>query len=175
MKNKIIPYRKDLKEKARELRKHGTLAEVLLWQEIKGKQIKGFQFHRQVPMLDYIVDFYCHELALVIEIDGDSHYHDDAPIKDATRQKRIESYGINFLRFDDVDVKKNIGYVLSTIIEWIEDRQAPPLFNIPLTPFSPLLVLHPEDYIRRIPLLNRRCFGLSPKHDVTIFTVITWH
>ena len=96
MKNKIIPYRKDLKEKARELRKHGTLAEVLLWQEIKGKQIKGFQFHRQVPMLDYIVDFYCHELSLVIEIDGDSHYHDDAPIKDAIRQKRIESYGSIF-------------------------------------------------------------------------------
>ncbi|MCB0506202.1 MAG: DUF559 domain-containing protein, partial [Cyclobacteriaceae bacterium] len=67
MKNRIIPYRKDLKEKARDLRKHSTLAEVLLWQEIKGKRIKGYQFHRQVPMLDYIVDFYCHELALAIE------------------------------------------------------------------------------------------------------------
>jgi len=80
--NTIIPYRKELKSLARKLRKNSTLSEVLLWIEIKNKQLEGFQFHRQVPMLDYIVDFYCHELKLVIEIDGDSHFHDDAPIKD---------------------------------------------------------------------------------------------
>ena len=122
MKNRIIPYRKDLKEKARDLRKHSTLAEVLLWQEIKGKRIKGYQFHRQVPMLDYIVDFYCHELALAIEVDGDSHYHDDAPKKDATRQQRIESYGVTFLRFEDKDIKQNIGFVLDSLNDWVENR-----------------------------------------------------
>ena len=118
-KNAIIPYRKDLKLLARKLRKNSTLSEVLLWCEIKNKQLEGFQFHRQVPMLDYIVDFYCHELNLVIEIDGDSHYHDDAPHKDEIRQKRIENYGITFLRFDDIDVKQNMPHVLCSIIDWI--------------------------------------------------------
>ena len=120
-KNKIIPYRNDLKIKARYLRKNSTLSEVLLWCEIKNRQLSGFQFHRQVPMLDFIVDFYCHELSLVIEIDGDSHYHDDAPERDKVRQSRIEEYGIKFLRFDDVDVKQQIGFVLNTILEWIEE------------------------------------------------------
>lgn len=119
-KNKIVPYRKDLKSKARILRKNSTLSEVLLWCEIKNRQL-GYQFHRQVPMLDYIVDFYCHELLLVIEIDGDSHYHDNAPQRDKIRQKRIEAHGISFLRFDDIDAKKNMGYVLQSIIDWIDD------------------------------------------------------
>jgi len=74
-------------------------------------------------MLDYIVDFYCHELSLVIEIDGDSHYHDDAEEKDRIRQDRIEEYNVTFLRFDDLDVKINIGHVLNTIIEWIDDHK----------------------------------------------------
>jgi len=121
--NKIVPYRKDLKEKARILRKNSTLSEVLLWCEIKNRQILGYQFHRQVPMLDYIVDFYCHELLLVIEIDGDSHYHDDAPERDKIRQQRIESHGMSFLRFDDIDVKKNMAFVLNTIIEWVETNR----------------------------------------------------
>ena len=117
-KNRIIPYRKDLKTKARALRKNSTLSEVLLWCEIKNRQL-GYQFHRQVPMLDYIVDFYCHELLLVIEVDGDSHYHDDAPELDKNRQKRIEKYGVSFLRFDDIDVKKNMNLVLQTILDWM--------------------------------------------------------
>ena len=123
-KNTIIPYRKDLKLLARKLRKNSTLSEVLLWCEIKNKQLEGYQFHRQVPMLDYIVDFYCHELRLVIEVDGDSHYHDDAPEKDAERQKRIETYGVTFLRFHDIDVKQNMSNVLCSIIDWIVENKS---------------------------------------------------
>ncbi|MEQ8478826.1 endonuclease domain-containing protein [Fulvivirga sp.] len=121
-KNRIIPYRADLKEKARALRKNSTLSEVLLWCEIKNRQL-GHQFHRQVPMLDYIVDFYCHELSLVIEIDGESHYHEGAPERDKIRQTRIEEYGVTFLRFDDMDVKKNISHVLQSIIDWIDKHK----------------------------------------------------
>ena len=73
--NKIIPYRRDLKVKARRLRNESTYSEILLWQEIKNKQL-GYQFHRQVPLLDYIVDFYCHELHLAIEVDGNCHESD---------------------------------------------------------------------------------------------------
>ena len=72
MKNKIIPYNPKLKELARELRKNSTLSEVLLWIKIKGKAM-GVEFHRQVPIDNFIVDFYCHELMLTIEIDGSSH------------------------------------------------------------------------------------------------------
>ena len=74
MKNKIITYNPKLKEYARQLRNNSTLSEVLLWQKIKNKAL-GVQFHRQVPLKEYIVDFYCHELMLAIEIDGDSHLY----------------------------------------------------------------------------------------------------
>lgn len=123
MKNKIIPYRKDLKAKARELRKHSTLTEVLLWCEIKNRHIMGYQFHRQVPMLDYIVDFYCHELQLVIEIDGNSHDHEVAITKDQFRQQRLEAHRVHFLRFDDLDVKKRMFWVLDEIVGWIEEHK----------------------------------------------------
>ena len=114
-KNQIIPYRKDLQAKARYLGKHSTLSEVLLWCEIKNRQIVGYQFHRQVPMLEYIVDFYCHELKLAIEIDGDNHEHEETQIYDKIRQAKIEKYGVKFLRFDDQDVKTNIAWVLGEI------------------------------------------------------------
>ena len=74
MRNKIIPYNQELKLLARQLRKNSTFPEVLLWQNIK-QRAYGVQYHRQVPMLNYIVDFYCHEIGLAIEIDGSSHEH----------------------------------------------------------------------------------------------------
>ncbi|WP_452231493.1 endonuclease domain-containing protein [Lacinutrix sp. MEBiC02595] len=96
MANKIIPYRSDLKLLARHLRKNSSLPEVLLWQNIKQRAL-GVQFHRQVPMLDYIVDFYCHEIGLAIEIDGATHDH--AFLEDAKRQGEMEAYGVTFIRF----------------------------------------------------------------------------
>ena len=121
--NRIIPYRKDLREKARHLRKNSTFSEVLLWCEIKNRQILGYQFHRQVPLLDYIVDFFCHELLLAIEIDGDSHSHEDVVKYDEVRQQRIEKYGVKFLRFDDVDVKQNMDWVLEEIYDFINKQK----------------------------------------------------
>ncbi len=122
-KNRIIPYRKDLKLLARKLRNKSTLAEVLLWCELRNKQILGFQFHRQVPMLDYIVDFYCHELQLVIEIDGESHSIELIAINDADRQKRLEAEGVKFIRFDDIEVKQNMAVVINDILNWIEQQK----------------------------------------------------
>jgi len=116
LKRKIIPYNPKLKQRTRELRKNSTLSEVLLWMEIKGKKIRGYQFHRQVPIDEYIVDFYCHELMLAIEIDGASH---DNFEKDLKRQKRIEGLGVSFLRFYDSDVKNNLHSVVQLINDWI--------------------------------------------------------
>ncbi|MEQ6166692.1 endonuclease domain-containing protein [Ekhidna sp. MALMAid0563] len=128
-----ITYNPKLKELSRQLRKNSTLSEVLLWNELKGKKMYGYQFMRQKPILNYIVDFFCSKLRLVIEVDGDSHNHEDANKADQTRQKEIEKLGIRFLRFDDLDVKHNMSNVLRTIESFIldfEDKGQPP------TPFT---------------------------------------
>ncbi len=109
MRNKIVPYNPILKEYARQLRKNSTLAEVLLWQKIKQKSL-GVQFHRQVPLLEYIVDFYCHELFLAIEIDGDSH--DYKYEYDRNRQGLLEKQGVKFIRFSDSEIKNDMFSVL---------------------------------------------------------------
>ena len=120
--NKLISYRPDLKEKARKLRNESTYSEVLLWMEIKNRKLLGYQFHRQVPMLDYIVDFYCHELMLAIEVDGDSHSSDEAKDYDLKRQQRLEAYGVHFIRFIDLKMKRNINQAVEIIKCWITER-----------------------------------------------------
>lgn len=119
MVNKIHPYNPKLKKLARKLRKNMTMGEVLLWQEIRGKKL-GYQFHRQIPILEYIVDFFCHELQLVIEIDGRSHDHSQTSEEDLERQGEIENLGICFLRFEERKVRKNIEEVVKIIEDWIE-------------------------------------------------------
>src|SRR5439155_11488239 len=69
----IIHYRTDLTELARELRRNMTLAEVLLWKQLKGKQLCGYDFDRQKPLGRRIVDFYSKELALAVDVDGSVH------------------------------------------------------------------------------------------------------
>ncbi|MBT4661604.1 MAG: DUF559 domain-containing protein [Candidatus Marinimicrobia bacterium] len=112
-----IYYNPKLKQLARNLRNNSTLSEVLLWNQLKGKKMMGYQFNRQRPILDFIVDFICPKLNLVIEIDGWSHIGKE--VEDKERQKKIENLGITFLRFDDRDVKMNMDGVYRVIIEWI--------------------------------------------------------
>ena len=119
----IISYNPNLKELARQLRKNSTLSEVLLWQYLKGKQMFGYDFDRQKPVDNYIVDFFCNELMLAIEIDGDTHNYKIE--RDIKRQKRLEASGIRFLRFTDKDVKENIEGVVMMIGEWIRRNGKP--------------------------------------------------
>jgi len=110
--NKIIPYNPKLKALARELRKNSTLSEILLWNEIKKKAL-GYEFHRQVPINEFIVDFYCHELLLAIEIDGSTHdYNFDY---DDFRQTLLQEYGITVIRYSDIDIKRNMNDVLRSL------------------------------------------------------------
>jgi very-short-patch-repair endonuclease len=118
-KRKIIPYRKDLKEKARSLRKQMTLPEVLLWNKLKNFQMMGYDFDRQKPLDSYIVDFYCKDLQLVIEIDGDYHNQSDAAEYDYQRQEKLELFGLKFLRFSERIVQKDMTEVLDHISNWI--------------------------------------------------------
>ena len=103
-----------------------TLGEVLLWQEIRDRKL-GYQFHRQVPILNYIVDFYCHELNLVIEIDGSSHDHPEVAVNDFERQEELENEGIRFLRFDEKEVRDNLDDVVEVIDNWIKLYGSSPL------------------------------------------------
>ena len=117
MTRNIIFYKPYLKELAKQLRQNSTLAEVLLWNELKNKQLFELDFDRQKPLGNYIVDFYCKELMLAIEIDGDSHNYNYET--DVARQKELEELGIRFLRFDDAEVKKNIQNVIREIEAWV--------------------------------------------------------
>ncbi len=96
-----------------------TLAEVLLWNELKQKKMRGYDFDRQKPLNNYIVDFYCNDLMLAIEVDGISHESSDAYDNDMERQRKLESIGISFLRFDDREVRKDMDNVLNEIEGWI--------------------------------------------------------
>ncbi|MDQ3020079.1 MAG: DUF559 domain-containing protein [Bacteroidota bacterium] len=114
-----IHYDPKLKQRSRDLRNNSTISEVLLWNQIKGRKIRNYQFMRQKPIGNYIVDFYCSKLKLVIEIDGDSHI--DKEEKDEYRQNKIESLEILFLRFSDLDVKKNMNGVILELLNKIDE------------------------------------------------------
>ena len=104
---------------ARELRKNMTSAEILVWDNIRKKSL-GVEFHRQVPILNYIVDFYCHEIGLVIEIDGSIHDHNF--LEDAERQGKLEKFGLRFLRFTNDEVISNFEAVKDVIRNYIKEN-----------------------------------------------------
>lgn len=74
-------------------------------------------------MGNFIADFYCKKLKLVIEVDGNSHDAEEAEIYDAWRQKKLGEMGLTVLRFDDMDVKRNMGYVLEVLERWIVEHE----------------------------------------------------
>lgn len=119
MKRKLIPYNKELKQLARNLRHDSTLGEVLLWEELKSKKLYGFDFHRQKPILNYIVDFYCYELALIIEIDGYYHNQEEQTTLDVIREKELAHYDLTIMRFTEMEVRRDMFNVLRTIENFI--------------------------------------------------------
>jgi very-short-patch-repair endonuclease len=108
-----LPYNPKLKTRARNLRKAGNLAEVLLWNQLKRKQLLGLDFDRQRVIGNYIVDFYCPSLMLVIEVDGNSH--NDKVEYDAERESYLLSLGLKTMHFTDLDVKSNLDGVIEFI------------------------------------------------------------
>lgn len=81
--------------------------------------MKGYTFNRQKPLQNYIVDFYCKPLQLVIEVDGGYHFEEEQKMKDKERQQVLESFGLNFLRFHDEEVQKDMDVVLKAIKGYI--------------------------------------------------------
>jgi len=115
----------DVKEKHRALRKRMPPAEVILWSKLRSKGLNGCKFRRQYSIGSYIVDFYCPQIKLVIEVDGDSHFVDGADSYDRNRQAIIESLGISFLRFTNRDVYERLEGVINTILERISKSDLP--------------------------------------------------
>lgn len=99
-----------------------TLSEIALWREIKGKKL-GQKFSRQIPIDQYIVDFYCKDLQLAIEVDGSIHFKEGHQEKDKKRQERLESFGVHMLRFTNTDVNNNLSSVIEEIKESIEELE----------------------------------------------------
>ncbi|WP_144888166.1 endonuclease domain-containing protein [Lacibacter cauensis] len=121
MKRTIIPYTQQALTNAKCLRKNMTYSEVKLWIELRNRNMMGYDFDRQKPMLNYIVDFYCKDLMLAIEVDGVTHEDEHVTIKDPIRQEEIEAYGISFLRINALDVVRDMKNTLRTIENWIMD------------------------------------------------------
>jgi len=114
------------KAKRQQLRRNMTKAEFRLWQKIKGKQLAGVKFRRQYSVDRFIVDFYCTELKLAIEVDGESHFREGVQEYDKERQAFIESVGIRFLRFTNDEVYGDLEEVLERIVQKIGELQNSP-------------------------------------------------
>ena len=112
-----LPYNKDHKERARDLRKNQTEAESSLWSRLRRKQILGLQFYRQKPIHQYIVDFYCPKARLVIEVDGGQHWQPDHAEQDRERDAVLGQLGLKVLRFSNFEVLKQLQPVLDSIHE----------------------------------------------------------
>ena len=117
--------KKEFVKKRQYLRKRMTKAEIFLWSKLKGKQLNDLKFRRQYGINNYVVDFYCPEQKLAIEIDGDVHGYNSRMIHDKQRQRGIEALGIKVLRYTNNDVIKNIKGVLHNIITTIQPYNHP--------------------------------------------------
>ncbi|VAX24199.1 hypothetical protein MNBD_NITROSPINAE04-2396 [hydrothermal vent metagenome] len=93
------------------LRRHMPDAELILWSKLKNRQA-GAKFRRQYGVENYVIDFYCTELKLAVEVDGDSHYKGDGQQRDRIRSGQIEKYGISMIRFSNNEIYRNLNGVL---------------------------------------------------------------
>lgn len=109
--------------KRRILRTEMPRAERILWGKLRRRQMMGYKFRRQFSVENYVIDMYCPELKLAIEVDGDSHFIGDTPEYDAEREIDIENYGIVFLRFQNEEVYNNLSGILITIEEKIKEME----------------------------------------------------
>ncbi len=125
-------YNRTLKSKARILRSNMTKAEACLWKYVlQGRRLKGYQFRRQRPVMNYIADFMSKELMLIIEVDGITHSYEEVASNDERRQEVLESVGFKFLRFTDEEILTGINGVRRKLEGWIEENKKDHPLNPP--------------------------------------------
>ena len=109
---------------AKSLRKNMNKAEACLWKYLlRAGQMQGYTFLRQRPILNYIVDFMCKELMLIIEVDGITHETEEMAKKDEKRDRELEAIGFKVLRFSNWEVLHRITSVSEIIVKFINDTQ----------------------------------------------------
>ena len=107
---------------ARELRKETTEAEKILWAALRNRQLNNLKFRRQHPIMSYVVDFYCAQAALIVELDGSIHNDIDQKAYDKARQEELEEIGYRVIRFSNTQIEKDLNYVLFNIAK-VADEQ----------------------------------------------------
>jgi very-short-patch-repair endonuclease len=116
---------KDLKKRAIDLRNNMTKAEIILWSRLQMRQIEGFKFRRQQPIFDYIVDFYCHELKLIIEVDGEIHTLSEQIKSDNLRDKMFINNGFNIIHLTNHEIETNLDSSVTRIKSVIANILSP--------------------------------------------------
>ena len=118
------------KLKRQSLRNVMPRAEQLLWKKLRRRQVLGYRFRRQYSVEGYVIDFYCPELKLAIEVDGDSHFQKDSQEKDYQRQVQVEALDIHFLRLRNVEVFQHLDDILVALGRKVQELElrhmAPP-------------------------------------------------
>ncbi len=108
-----------LTDSARDLRRRETEAEAILWAALRGRQVAGLKFRRQRPAGPFVLDFYCADYRLVVEVDGG--IHDQQLEQDAARTAILEGYGYHLIRFRNEQILTNLPAVLARIAKAVED------------------------------------------------------
>lgn len=119
MRRHIIPYSRHLKLLARELRNDCTKTEYILWQYLKGRFEGKYDFHRQKPLGNFIADFFCYELKLVIELDGGYHNEVAVQEKDLKKECCLNNYGLNVMRFKNEEIYEDLEGCLTLLRNYI--------------------------------------------------------
>ncbi len=110
---------------ARDLRKHETKAEHILWSRLRNRQLDGWKFKRQVPFGRFIIDFYCSDARLAVEVDGSTHATPGEIVSDSDRTKFLETNGVRVLRCWNSDIRGNVEGVLEMIYLALDHKPAP--------------------------------------------------
>jgi very-short-patch-repair endonuclease len=120
MKSKMPYYHeatKQIFDNAKKLRRNQTPAEERLWKILRSHKIKGLKFRRQHPIYRFIADFYCHDLKLIIEIDGSIHLLDDIKEYDIKREEKLKQLGLNVIRFTNEQVFMEPEIIVDAIMK----------------------------------------------------------
>jgi len=117
--------KKELRKRAIVLRNKMTKAEIILWSRLRMRQIDGWKFRRQQPILDYIVDFYCHDLKLIIEVDGEIHSLPDQIKSDKVRNKMLVNNGFIIIHLSNHEIETNLSSSLLKIKLFISSILSP--------------------------------------------------
>jgi very-short-patch-repair endonuclease len=116
---------RELVRRARKLRSNMTKAEIILWSRLRSKQINGYKFRRQQPLLDYIVDFYCEDLKLIIEVDGEIHFLSEKINYDSKRNNILKINGYHIIHLSNFEIETEINSTINKIISYISENLSP--------------------------------------------------